>query len=56
MDVDLWDPFKRGRYIAGFSTMGDRGLLRGADVERFLLVPLPKAPNGKSVLRAAGMY
>jgi len=59
-DTDLWNAFKRGRYIAGFHTISSHGMLAGADKERFLLLPTPKAPNGQAVpiieARYAGLY
>jgi len=49
-DEALWDPFKRGKYIIGFSAIAsDRGITTGADPDRFRLLPMPRAPNGKSV-------
>ncbi len=48
-DTALWDPHKRGKFVIAFSCMGDRGIMQSADADRFLLAPLPVAPNGKSI-------
>jgi len=59
-DTDLWNAFKRGRYITGFHAIGSDNMLRGADKQRFLLLPTPAAPNGRAVpiidARYAGLY
>lgn len=48
-DVNMWDAFKRGRYLATFSMISDRGMMRAADKDRFRLLPMPRAPNGRNV-------
>ena len=55
-DVSLWYPHKRGKFIVGFHHMSDRGLMRAADAARFLLVPMPRAPNGKAVPLISAYY
>jgi multiple sugar transport system permease protein len=49
-DVNMWDSFKRGRYLIGFTSLSsDRGILSAADPERFRLLPMPRAPNGRNI-------
>jgi len=55
-DVSLWYPHKRGKFVVGFHHMSDRGLMRAADAARFLLVPMPRAPNGRAVPLISAYY
>ena len=36
--------------------MGDAGMMRAADANRFLLLPMPQSPDGHSVPRFAVDY